>query len=330
MQKNELAQTGLKLTRLGMGCAPLGDLWQATPDAQALATIEAAYAAGIRFFDTAPWYGLGKSELRTGFGLRDKPGVTISTKVGRILHRGADLSQAARWKGALPFALTFDYSYSGVMRAFEDSLQRLGMNRVDALAIHDLDALYHADPGARLEELDRGGGYRALREIVAGGGASAIGAGINRPGLIPQFLKRFELDFFIVAMPYTLLSQAGLAELDECARRGISIIIGAPFASGLLASGSRRPASYDYAAAPPEVIEKTKALESLCEAHGVALPAAALQFVLAHPAVVSVIPGFTTPQEAQSAVSYLEQEIPRAFWAELHTSGLVDPLAPLP
>jgi D-threo-aldose 1-dehydrogenase len=319
-----------------MGCAPLGDLWQVTPDAAALATVEAAYEAGIRFFDTAPWYGLGKSELRLGCGLRGTAGVKadvkVSTKVGRVLHRGADLSQAARWKGGLPFALRFDYTRDGVMRSYEDSLQRLGMNRVDALAIHDLDLLYHGteeEMRRRFGELEASG-YATLEEIVRTGGADSIGAGINRTGLIPMFLERFPLDFFIVAMPYTLLSQEGLAELNLCRERGVQIIVGAPFASGLLASGSKRPASYDYGAAPDAMVAKTKAIEDVCETHGVPLRAAALQFVLAHPAVVSVIPGFTNGDEARASVAALEHTIPPACWAALRERGLVDPLAPLP
>lgn len=328
-----IAKTNVQITQLGMGGATLGDLWQRTPDSQALATIDAAYDAGVRFFDTAPWYGLGKSELRMGCGLRDRPDAVVATKVGRILHRGGRPENASRWVGGLPFGLTFDYTRSGVIRSFEDSLQRLGMTRVDALAIHDLDMRYHENPegvDARFRELDTGGGYAALREIVASGGVSAIGAGINRTGLIPKFLAAFDLDYFLVAMPYTLLSQEGLAELNQCAERGVSVIIGSPYASGLLASGATRPASYDYGDAPAAMVEKTRRLESVCARHAVPLAAAALQFVLAHPAVVSVIPGPASPEQARQNAEYYATPVPAAFWRELLAEKIIDPLSPVP
>ena len=314
----EIAATGLAVTELGMGGATLGDLWEATHDIQALATIEAAYESGVRFFDTAPWYGMGKSELRMGFGLRGRADVVVATKVGRVLHRGGTLDWASRWKGGLPFDLRFDYTYDGVMRSYEDSLQRLGMPEVQALAIHDLDLLYHKTPenvDARFAELETG--IKALEELKTTTGVKAIGAGINRTGLIPRFLERFALDYFLVAMPYTLLNQDGLAELNLCAAKGVSVIIGAPYASGLLASGSKRPASYDYGEAPVEMIEKTQRLEALAEKHGIPLAAAALQFVLRHPAVVSVIPGPNTPQQALQNAAYFQTPIPEAFWHEL-------------
>lgn len=314
----EIAATGLAVTELGMGGATLGDLWEATHDIQAFATIEAAYESGVRFFDTAPWYGLGKSELRMGFGLRGRPDVVVATKVGRVLHRGGTLDWASRWKGGLPFDLRFDYTYDGIMRSYEDSLQRLGMPDVQALAIHDLDLLYHKTPeavDARFAELETG--IEALRELKSTTGVKAIGAGINRTGLIPRFLERFPLDYFLVAMPYTLLNQEGLDELNLCHAKGVSVIIGAPYASGLLASGTARPATYDYGAAPVEMIEKTKRLEALSGRHGIPLAAAALQFVLRHPAVVSVIPGPNTPQQALQNAQFITTAIPSAFWDDL-------------
>lgn len=332
METRQIASTGLHVTRMGLGCATLGDLWEVIPDRQAFDTIDAAYELGIRFFDTAPWYGMGKSELRLGFGVRGRADAVVATKVGRILHRGGSLAWASKWKGALPFDLTFDYTYSGILRSFEDSLQRLGMPRVDALAIHDLDLLYHQTPenvSARFDELDSGGGHRALVELKRTAGVAAIGAGINRTGLIPRFLERFDLDYFLVAMPYTLLSQEGLSELDLCHSKGVSVIIGAPFASGLLVTGSKRPGAYDYAQSPSGMIEKTQRIEACCERHGVPLPAAALQFVLRHPAVASVIPGPNTPEHARQNVANLLHPIPGAFWNDLRTEGLIEPGAPV-
>jgi D-threo-aldose 1-dehydrogenase len=332
METREIASTGLRVTRMGMGCATLGDLWSVTPDSQAIATVQASYEAGIRLFDTAPWYGMGKSELRLGFGIRGKDDAIVATKVGRVLHRGGNLEWASKWKGALPFDLRFDYTYDGVLRSYEDSLQRLGLPEVHALAIHDLDLLYHKTPenvSAKFDELDGGGGVRALQELKATTQVAAIGAGINRTGLIPRFLERFDLDYFLVAIPYTLLTQEGLAELDLCHSRGVSVIIGAPFASGLLVTGSRVPGAYDYGQSPPEMIEKTRRIEECCARYGVPLPVAALQFVLLHPAVVSVIPGPNSPEQARQNVGWLDQAVPAALWAELKSEGLIDPDAPV-
>lgn len=322
----------MNLPKLGMGCAPLGDLFLPITERESLDTIDAAYAAGIRLFDTAPWYGTGKSELRLGAGLRDKPEAKILTKVGRVLRRGPDLKAAATWKGGLPFEVHFDYTREGVMRSFEDSLQRLGVPKVEALAIHDLDLLYHHTPEAmhaRFLELERSG-FAALEELKRAGDTQYIGAGINRTGLIPEFLKRFAMDYFIVAMPYTLLNQDGLEELNECQRRGVRVIIGAPFASGLLASGAKRPATYDYAPAQQAVLDKAAQLEAICAAHEVPLPAAALQFVLAHPAVLSAIPGFLNPSQAIQAAQFVSHPIPAALWSDIQSAGLVLADAPLP
>ena len=319
---------GLEITQLGLGCATLGDLWEVTPDAQAIATVDAAYDAGIRLFDTAPWYGMGKSELRLGSAIRHRKDALVATKVGRVLHRGGTLDWASKWKGGLPFDLRFDYTHDGIMRSFEDSLQRLGMPHVDALAIHDLDLLYHKTPevvSARFDELDKGRGHRALTELKDAGDVKAIGAGINRTGLIPRFLERFELDYFLVAMPYTLLSQEGLDELNLCHARAVRVIIGAPFASGLLAGKN----IYDYAPGPEEMRRKAARLGEACKQHNVALPAAALQFVLKHPAVAAVIPGPNSAEQARQCVDYYNQAIPEALWAELKQQQLIATAAPV-
>ncbi len=322
----------MKLPKLGMGCAPLGDLFVSISERESLDTIDAAYTAGIRLYDTAPWYGTGKSELRLGAGLRDKPEAKVLTKIGRVLRRGPDLEAASTWKGGLPFEVHFDYTRGGVMRSFEDSLQRLGVPKVEALAIHDLDLLYHHTPEAmqaRFAELERDG-FAALEELKRNGDTQYIGAGINRTGLIPEFLKRFTMDYFIVAMPYTLLNQDGLDELNECQRRGVGVIIGAPFASGLLASGAKKPATYDYAPAQQAMLDKAAQLEAICADHNVPLPAAALQFVLAHPAVVSVIPGFLNAQQAIQATQYVAQPVPAELWRAIRAANLIATAAPTP
>ena len=331
-------RTSLDVTRLGFGGATLGDARATLDEQTAEATLVAAYESGIRYFDTAPWYGTGKSEHRFGHVLRTKPrdSYSLSTKVGRILVRPEDPAAFSqeRWTGGLPFVVRFDYTYAGVMRAYEDSLQRLGVNTVDALLIHDLDFGYHEDEAgvrARFDELDRGGGYRALSELKERGEIRAIGAGINVTGFIPRFLERFDLDVFIVAMPYTLLSQAALdAELPLVHERGASVVIGAPFASGILARGPDDEPTYGYRPAETPIVERTRRIREVCGRHGVPLGAAALQFPFGHPAVASIIPGPNAPDQVRANVDWMRVEIPSDFWAELKAEGLLRLDAPTP
>lgn len=333
-----VGRTDLEVTSLGFGGATLGDARQPTLEAQAVLTIEAAYAAGISYFDTAPWYGTGKSEHRFGNVLASKPrdSFVLSTKVGRILVRPRDLASYAnaRWGGGLPFEVVFDYTRDGILRAYEDSLHRLGLNRVDALLIHDLDHGYHGtDEGvtARLDELDSGGGFRALQELKEAGEIKAIGAGINVTGMIPRFLERFDLDVFIVAMPYTLLSQDALdAELPLLQQRGASVVIGAVFASGILAAGPDNNPSYGYRPAEAPIVEKTRRIEAVCRRHDVPLGAAALQFPFGHPAVASVILGPNSTEQVRTNLQWMRAEIPAALWSELKAEGLLHPDTPTP
>jgi D-threo-aldose 1-dehydrogenase len=323
---NTVSTTDMWVTPLGMGCATIGDLFEVISERQSLDTIKASYDAGVRFFDTSPWYGLGKSELRLGAGLRVLPrdDISVATKVGRVLGGTDNLDWRQVWKGGIDQGGRFDYTHDGVMRSFEDSLQRLGMTRIDGLAIHDLDKGYHGSGlDDRIDELDRGGGYRALRELKTSGSVKAIGAGVNETGMIPRLLERFDIDYFLVAMPYTLLDQSGLSDLDLCHARGISVIIGAPYASGLLASGTARPSTYNYAPSPKNMLEKTSPIETVCHDYNVSLPAAALQFVLMHPAVVSVIPGPNTPRQAEMNAVYARETIPQDFWNALAQEGLI-------
>ena len=333
-----VGRTDLQVTSLGFGGATLGDGRAPIPEAQAMLTIEAAYAAGIGYFDTAPWYGTGKSERRYGnvLGLKPRDSYVLSTKIGRVLERPADPStfQQARWTHGLPFVVRFDYTYDGVMRSYEDSLTRMGVNRIDALLIHDLDHGYHGtDEGvqARIDELDSGGGYQALRELKERGEIGAIGAGINVTGMIPRFLERFDLDFFLVAMPYTLLNQDALdAEMPLVQSRGATIVIGAVFASGILAIGPVPGATYGYQPATPEILEKAKGIQETCQQHGVPLGAAALQFPFGHPAVSSVIPGPNAPEQVKGNLDWMRVEIPADLWGDLKEHGLIRPDAPTP
>jgi D-threo-aldose 1-dehydrogenase len=238
----------------------------------------------------------------------------------------------APWSGGLNFEVNFDYSYDGVMRSYEQALQRLGLDTVDALVIHDLDRMFHGDDDlARLEKQLFDSGVRALQELKAAGDIMAFGMGINRGETLETTAAKVDIDFALVAMPYTLLDQASLhAGMAACVKRGVSVIIGAPFASGILATGSRAGAKYAYDNASAEIKDKVRGIEAVCEAHGVPLPAAALQFPLAHPAVVSIIPGAARPGEVTANVASLGLSIPAALWSDLKRRNLIDKDAPVP
>jgi D-threo-aldose 1-dehydrogenase len=327
--------TALELPVLGFGSAHLGEMYNLVDEAQSRATLEAAWDGGVRFYDTAPWYGRGLSEHRIGGFLRTKPKsqYRITTKVGRTLHRPKDMKSFSRapWLGGLNFEVHFDYSYDGVMRSYEQALQRLALDTVDALVIHDMDALHHGDALPAFEKQLFDSGVRALEELKASGDILAFGMGINRGDQLATTAMRVPLDFTLVAMPYTLLDQASLhTGMAACLARNVSVIIGAPFASGILVTGSQAGAKYAYSQAPQEIQDKVKALETACKAHGVALPAAALQFPLAHPAVVSVIPGSARPSEVTQNIGFLAAKIPDAFWSNLKDLNLLDRDAPVP
>src|SRR5215212_8879883 len=338
LARRTLGRTNVQVTCLGFGGATLGDIRDRVDENRAETTIEVAYGAGIGYFDTAPWYGTGKSERRFGTVLGQKPrdSYVLSTKIGRVLERPADPStfRPERWTWGLPHVVRFDYTYDGVMRSYEDSLTRMGLSRIDALLIHDLDLGYHrSEEGvrARLDELDSGGGYRALSDLKSRGEIGAIGAGINVTGMIPRFLERFDLDFFLVAMPYTLLNQDALdAELPLVQSRGATIVIGAVFASGILAIGPVPGATYGYQPATAEILEKARRIQEICRQHNVPLGAAALQFPFGHPAVSSVIPGPNAPGQVRGNLEWMRVEIPTDLWDDLKEHGLLRRDVPTP
>ena len=337
LARRTLGRTGVPLAQLGFGSAGLGDLFSVVPEAEANATLAAAWDAGIRYFDTAPWYGRGQAEHRVGRALYAQPRAdfVVSTKVGRTLHACHDAERFERgmWAGGLPFEVRFSYGYDGIMRSFEDSLQRLGLPRIDLLVIHDLDLQYHGRSErvqALLHELYTGG-WRALSELRRAGLIRGIGAGINELGMMPRFLDLMEIDFFLVALPYTLMEQAVLdAEFPRCVAEGVGIVIGGVFASGILATGAVPGAKHNYAAATPEALAKVARMEATCRRHGVPLPAAALQFPLGHPAVAAVIPGAIAPEQVRGNVAAFRHDIPPDLWAELKHEGLLRADAPTP
>jgi D-threo-aldose 1-dehydrogenase len=233
------------------------------------------------------------------------------------------------WTGGLSFEVKFDYSYDGFMRSYEQSLQRMGVDTVDALLIHDLDETHHGERHKEHLAALIDSGMRALAELKSSGDIKAIGMGTNTPHALEKIALSVELDFVLVAMPYTLLDQTSLhAGMAACAARGISVVIGAPFASGILATGPGGNARYGYALASAEVQAKVRALQAACHEYGVSLPAAALQFPLAHPSVVSIIPGAVRPSEIEQNILALSSRIPADFWTALKSRGLIEPAAP--
>ncbi|MDA0708874.1 MAG: aldo/keto reductase, partial [bacterium] len=329
-----IGQTGFTVTEIGFGGAPLGNLFETVAEEQAQETLEIAWRAGIRYFDTAPFYGYGQSEHRLGHFLRQQPrsAFALSTKVGRVLRatRHLDTFDKGGWIGGLPFECQMDYSYDGIMRSYEDSLQRLGLHAVDLLLIHDLDSFFftEAQIAAYLNQLYTSG-WRALAELKSSGQIKGIGAGLNKLGMIPRFLDLVPIDFFIVAMPYTLLDQDALElEFPKCAEHGATVVIGSVFASGILATGPIKGAGYAYAPAPEAILEKTRQIQSICHRHSVSLPAAAIQFPLAHPQVSAVIPGAHKPEFVQSNIQHYQAAIPADLWTELKAANLMRHDAP--
>jgi D-threo-aldose 1-dehydrogenase len=326
------------VTRFGFGGAPLGERFRPVDNAAADAIVNAAYDAGITYFDTAPQYGQGKSESRLGRILHTKPrdSFVLSTKVGHLFGPPKDRERFARELkgGGFQFACHSDYSRDGVLRSYEHSLVRLGLNRVDMLLIHDIDVSHHGSRelvDRHFAALTKGGGWRALEELKRSGEIRAIGCGINQLGTIPEILGRGDVDMFLVAMPYTLLDQGALEEeFPLCVKRGVSIVIGSVFASGILATGAHENASYGYAAAPPEVLTKVRRIERVCEAHGVTLQAAALQFPLAHPGVAAIIPGAYRADNIGDNLASVRARVPASFWSDLKSERLLRPDAPVP
>jgi D-threo-aldose 1-dehydrogenase len=331
-----LGKSGLAVTQMGFGGAPLGNMYRGFPDAQADATVRACYDAGIRLFDTAPLYGFGLSEHRVGAALRDKPrdSFVLSTKVGRLLRPGhPDTLDHGQFEGSLPFAEVYDYSYDGVMRSVEDSLQRIGTYRIDVLLAHDLDVWTHGSEQARVDKVTKfmAGGYRAMARLREEGTVKAIGAGVNETEACRDLAERGDFDCFLLAGRYTLLEQAPLdGFLPLCEEQGIALLIGGAYNTGILATGAIEGAYFQYAPAPPEIMEQVRRIEAVCARHGVRLPTAALQFPLGHPAVASVVVGTRAPAEVAMNLEVFQPEVSADFWADLKSEKLLRTDAPTP
>jgi D-threo-aldose 1-dehydrogenase len=336
LARREIGRTGLEVSTLGLGTAGLGNLYRELSDEDAHAAVLESYASGVRYFDTAPYYGFGLSELRVGAALRGEGTPVISTKVGRrLVPTGPQDPRVGRegYFSPRPFAPVFDYSYDSVMRSHAESLERLGVTRVDILLCHDIGALTHGSQhAARVGEfLD--GGYRAMRELRDTGAVRAIGLGVNEWEICAELMQSCEFDCILLAGRYTLLEQPSLdVLLPLCEQRRVSVLCGGPFNSGILAAGSRAAAKshYNYAPPPDAVLDRVRALEAVCDEFAVPLQAAALQFPLGHPAIASVVAGCASGAESRTVAAMFRHPIPPGFWRALHDRGLVNPRAPLP
>jgi D-threo-aldose 1-dehydrogenase len=320
-----LGPTGLRVTRLGLGTAPLGGLYEPVSDALAEETIASAWDLGLRFFDTAPQYGNGLSERRLGRFLAGKPrdSYVLATKVGRLLRvpPQPEAQEDAFYKGTPPERPVFDFSYDGVMRSLEESLERLALDRVDVLHIHDPDDHYDAAIA---------GAYRALDKLRADGVIGAVGAGMNQAEMLARFARDGVFDCFLLAGRYTLLEQRSLDDfMPLCQARGIGVIIGGVYNSGILANPNAG-AKFNYQDADPALIARAQALDAACRRHGVPLKAAAIQFPAAHPAVASILTGARNPAELAENEALFRHPIPADLWAELRAEGLIAPAAPTP
>jgi D-threo-aldose 1-dehydrogenase len=338
LARRPLGRSGLTVPILGIGCSTFGDRARRLSAAECEATVAAAMTIGADYFDTAPYYGFGLSERRVGDALRETQSAqtVLSTKVGRLLVPDASIDTTQPRNGfysAMPFRPVFDYSYDGIMRSYEASLQRLGLARIDMLLVHDIGAFAHgSDHLPRLREL-LDGGMRALAELRSSGAIKAVGLGVNEIEVGQEILAHGDLDCILLAGRYTLLEQGGLDSLFPlCLDRGVGIVIGGPYNSGLLAGGTRRRGAlrYDYGPAPDHILQHVRKIEQICDAHNVPIAAAALQFPLAHPAVNAVIPGIGSAARVEQTKSLLLAPIPRQFWDDLRTARLVAPDAPLP
>lgn len=332
-----VGRTGLSVSELGFGAASLGNLYHPVPDADARAAIDAALDAGLRYVDTAPHYGRGLSERRVGDAVRQRPGVAISTKVGRLMDPDTSITDDAErdgFRSPMPFRMRYDYTYDGILRSHEHSLQRLGLARVDLLYVHDIGRYTHGEAAARYwEQLTTGGGLRALDRLRGEGAIAGFGIGVNEIAICLDVMREMPIDVILLAGRYTLLEQDALdALLPACAAAETSIVIGGPYNSGILATGTRKGGTlhYDYGPAPDAVVARVRGIEDVADRHGVRLPAAALHFVLAHPCVASVIPGLGHAQRVADTVSLYEEVIPQDFWRELQHEGLLRADAPVP
>lgn len=322
----------LELSKIGLGTAPLGNMFAALPESDAITAIETALDRGVRYFDTAPLYGFGLAERRLGMAMRgiDREDVVVSTKAGRLLEvdRSPDYVAPEQWVNVPARKVVFDYSYDGFMKSFEQSLERMGLDDVDILYCHDIDMHTHGSVEARdartAEFLGRKGGYKALESLRGSGAVKAIGIGVNEWEICERIARETDVDVFLLAGRYTLLEQsADDSFLPLCQEKGMKVVVGGPFNSGILATGPIAGAHFDYAPAAKSILNRVALIGAVCAAHGVSLKTAAIQFPLLHPAVASVIPGGATSAQIVENIDAGASDLPTALWRDLHSEGLV-------
>ena len=319
----EIGTTGLRITRLGIGGAPIGSLFRTVSDDDAVATVRRGLELGLNYIDTAPLYGHGISEMRLGHALQDIPrdSLVLSTKVGRVLNPVEVAPSSPHFQSLPKMEPVFDYSRDGILRSLEESLKRLNLDRVDIAYIHDADDHW---------EQAIGEAYPTLADLRSQGIVQAIGVGMNQWEMEARFAREGDFDCFLLAGRYTLLDQSSLAELmPVCREKNVSLVLGGPYNSGILASDLGSRATYDYETAPREIIEKARRIKAVCDRHAVPLKAAALQFGLLHPVVAATIPGSRSAAEIEENFRMASHPIPGDLWAELKHEELIDPLAPV-
>jgi D-threo-aldose 1-dehydrogenase len=333
-EKRKFGRVDLEVTSFAFGTAPVGNIFREIDEGTSDAMFQRSWDAGVRYYDTAPMYGHGLSELRTGQSLRWKrrDDFVLSSKVGRLLRPARRESiDFAPWTNAAPFRIEFDYSYDGTMRSFEDSLQRLALERIDILFIHDIDVFTRGKDQPEVFRTAMDGCWKALERLRSEKLVTAIGVGVNEWEVCHEALKQRDFDCFLLAGRYTLLEQDALdAFLPLCEERGAAVVVGGGFNSGILATGAVPGAKYNYAPAPREVMEKVAKIEAVCRDYDVPLGAAALQFVVAHPAVPSFCAGTRTVQQLEQNLAWFSHPIPGDFWATLKRQGLLREDAPVP
>ncbi|PWT93267.1 MAG: pyridoxal 4-dehydrogenase [Proteobacteria bacterium] len=334
LPRRALGRTGLQASVLGFGTAPLGDLFLQLDDQTAIAAAERAFELGVNLLDTSPLYGYGLSEHRCGTALRrvSRQDVVLCTKVGRWMDPFHRPENRAGFVGGQSHRPVVDYSYDGTMRSVEQSLLRLGTDRIDLLLIHDVDIWTHG--AAAIEDRFReamAGAYVALDKLRSERVVAGIGIGVNEAEMCVRFAKAGTFDVMLLAGRYSLLEQPALKEfLPLAEQQGLAVLLGGVFNSGILATGPISGAKYNYQDAPPEILARVAEIKRVCDAHGVALPTAAVHFALGHPAVASVVLGAHSPQEVERNVAALTTKVPGALWADLKAARLLDADAPVP
>ncbi len=328
MRMKPLGRSGLMVSELGFGAAPIGDLYEHLDDEAAIAAVVAAAEAGMTLIDTSPLYGHGLSEHRVGTAIRrvGRERLVLSTKVGRVMSPARGAWDREGYAGGLPFAARLDYSHDGALRSLEQSLLRLGTDRIDIALIHDLDRRNHGEALDGHVKTAMAGAFRALSRLRDEGVVRAIGLGVNEAEICVRFAERCDIDCVLLAGRYTLLDRSA-AEifLPMAEARGIGVMLGGVFNSGILATGAIPGARYDYAEAGPDIRAKVEHITGICARHHVALPVAAMHFARAHPAVSSVVLGAVNPREVERNLAGWSAPVPAALWAELVSAGLIPP-----